>query len=141
MQNITINCKNCGKNNKCEIRRAFIETASKFDTIINNYTIKFQLKCPLKISKFKRGQKVNFTIGTNRYIRVTEWECDKREEYCSCNNDCVDGIVTFKNNAYKNYIKLTGIFYDQYNSDKAIIAINLNKFNNIKNQLIGIRQI
>lgn len=130
MQNITINCRNCGRNNKCEIRKSFIKTAEEFNIEYN----KFRLKCPFNTNKFNEGDKVVFSIGSFRYIRETQWECDRDCDYCIDHN-CYDGIVTFKNTAYEKYIKIKGIVNMQYNNDKVIICVLLDEWKKIKKDL------
>jgi len=141
-------CGRCSKSKGCGVKKVFRDISSKYD---NESQIKyfnhlgelkesykrfneFELKCPFADRKYNNGEKVKFTCGIQRYIKLVLWDCDHDCDYCDKEN-CDDGIVTFENTRYKEYITIEGRIASLIKGDKWLIEVDSSEFLKFKDKL------
>jgi len=140
-------CGYCSKSKGCKIKKSFRDLAAtnerytEVETFCGYFNSKstykrlneFELKCPFVDRKYKSGDKVKITIGIQRYIKTTLWDCDISYgdndpcENCSIEN-CNDGVVTFKNTRYKEYVETEGVIVDLMRNDKWVIQLSEDEY-------------
>jgi hypothetical protein len=135
-------CGYCSKSRGCKIKKDFrdlastneryTEVKSNIHQIIPTYQRlnEFELICPFGDRKLNEGDKISFTLGIQRYIKTTLWDCDNDCDYCN-NDNCDNGVVTFVNTRYKEYIKVAGTIVNLMRNDKWIISISEDEYHRI----------
>lgn len=138
-------CGYCSKSKGCNIKKDFRQLSSKYDQYTEvkrkyyhiglTYTSKieniFTLECPFGDRKYNEGDKVEFSLGIQRYKHLTEWECDRDCDQCYDERCDVNGIITFENIRYKQKITVTGNIVNLYKNDKWVIAVDKHEWDKV----------
>jgi hypothetical protein len=140
-------CGYCSKSKGCKIKKSFRDLAASNDSYtevetfceyLNSKTTHkslnvFELKCPFVDRKYKSGDNVKVTVGVQRYIKTTLWDCDISYgdndpcDNCSIEN-CNSGVVTFKNTRYEKYIEVEGMVVNLMRNDKWVIKLSEDEY-------------
>ena len=126
---IHINCGYCGLLKGCKIRKTFIETAKQFT--YKGFHKEFKLNCPFEIQKYKDGTEINFTVAYGAHKVKKEWECNRDCDECSQEN-CKDGIITFRNKRYIGKVNLSGKIQGYMGHGKYIVNVHNGEFIKVK---------
>ncbi len=124
---ISINCGYCSRNKGCEIKLEFRELAKNIEYLSVFDSNNFVLKCPFVTPKYKKGDKVKFTVGYGCHRFIYKWECTWDCDGCSRDN-CKNGIIKFKQKRYKGYQEFNGTVYGYAGKDKYIIEVDWNEW-------------